>query len=72
MVRRDAASNRTEDLNVKVCEEVISTLDNVLLCCKALVADHWRRQEQKARSWLEAISRHRDAAIGDRARRSLR
>ena len=31
VVRRDAAVNRTEDLNVKGCEEIITCLDNFLL-----------------------------------------
>ena len=39
MVRRDAAINRTEDLNVKVCEEaVISVNTDGSECRKAVVA----------------------------------
>ena len=36
MVRRDAAINRTEDLNVKVCEEIINCFDCSPRCCKPL------------------------------------
>ncbi len=64
MVRRDAAINRTEDLNVKVCEEATScVIGSACICRKALATGRWRSQEQESRSWLKAISRHRDAAI---------
>ena len=34
MVRRDAAINRTEDLNVKTCEETITCIDSSVIAAK--------------------------------------
>ena len=53
-----------EDLNVKVCEEANGyIIGNVWSYREARRPDHCRFREQESRSWLEAISRHRDAAI---------
>ena len=38
VVRRDAASSRTEDLNVKVCEEAISSASTHANDCRKAVA----------------------------------
>ena len=38
VVRRDAAINRTEDLNVKGCEEIITCIESFCYCSKALSA----------------------------------
>jgi hypothetical protein len=44
--RRDAAMNRTEDLNVKVREEALSSLiHSGWWCSKALPTDHERSKE---------------------------
>jgi hypothetical protein len=62
--RRDAAMNRTEDLNVKVCEEANGyIIGDVWSCREARRPDRCRVREQEGRSWVEAISRHRDAAV---------
>jgi hypothetical protein len=62
--RRDAAMNRTEDLNVKVCEEANGyIIGDVWSCREARRPDRCRFREQEGRSWLEAISRHRDAEV---------
>jgi hypothetical protein len=58
--------NRTEDLNVKVCEEAAGcVIDNACSCRKARSIDHRQCEEPQGRFWLEAISRHRDAAVAD-------
>jgi hypothetical protein len=54
--------SRTEDLNVKISEEALTCNGTINCgCCKAVAADEgsWRR--------LEAITRHRHAAIPDGA-----
>ena len=44
---RDAALNRTEDLNVKVCEEFINYIGGASACCNALAPNDWRAEEQE-------------------------
>jgi len=64
VVRRNAAMNRTEDLHVKVCEEAAGcVIDNACSCRTARTIDHRKCEELQGQSWLEAISRHRDAAV---------
>src|SRR5882672_7338154 len=64
VVRRDAAINRTEDLNVKGYEATIScTTRSVRTSRKPCTIGGWQSQDQEGRAWLEAISRHRNAAI---------
>ena len=64
VVRRDAAMNRTEGLNVKICEATTSCIiRSVCTTLKLCATDRWRPQDQEGRSELEAVSRHRDAAI---------
>jgi hypothetical protein len=40
VVRRDAAINRTEDLNVKVCEEAVISVNTDGSECRKAVAAH--------------------------------
>ena len=47
VVRRLAATNRTEDLNGKVCEEVIERSADACARYKANVRDHWRAGKQE-------------------------
>jgi hypothetical protein len=64
VVRRDAAMNRTEDLNVKICEATTSCIIHCICTARKLCAiDRWRPQDQDGRAELEAVSRHRYAAI---------
>jgi hypothetical protein len=64
VVRRDAAMNRTEDLDVKVCQKANGCIiRDACSGCKAGANDRWRREGPEGRSWLEAIARHRDASI---------
>jgi hypothetical protein len=64
VVRRDAAMNRTEDLDVKGSQKANGCIiRDACSRCKAGANDRWRREGPEGRSWLEAIARHRDAAI---------
>ena len=67
VVRRDAVINRMEDLSVQVYKEAISC--KITVICegsKALPTARCGVQDHQGRCWLEASTRHRDAAITDR------
>jgi hypothetical protein len=64
VVRRDAASNRTEDLNGKIREATTnSIIRSVFTALKHRATDRWRPQDQAGRSEFGAVSRDRDASI---------
>jgi hypothetical protein len=64
VVRRDAAMNRTEDLNVKICEATTSCIiRSVCTALKLCATNRWRPQDQEGGADLKAVSRHRDVAI---------
>jgi hypothetical protein len=63
VVRRRRRFNRTEDLDVKVSKEALSSAIRSGWCSKGPATDHDRPQGQERRSWLEAIARHCHAAI---------
>src|SRR5260221_5508246 len=59
----DAAFNRTEDLDVKVSKEALSSAIRSGWCRKGPATGHGRPQEQEGRIGLEAVARHCHAAI---------
>jgi hypothetical protein len=60
--RRDAAMNRTEDLDVKICKEANGCVFGKA-CCKTDAAARRRCDGPEERFQLEAIPRHRNAAV---------
>src|SRR5205085_1598592 len=63
VVRRRRRFNRTEDLDVKVSEEALSSAIRSGWCGNGTATGHGRPQGQEGRTGLEAIARHCHAAI---------
>jgi hypothetical protein len=64
VVRHDAAINRMEDLNVKVCKEAItSKIGAIGQGRKGFDRRRSRFQDEETQPKLKAIAGHRDAAI---------
>ena len=63
MVRCRRRFNRTEDLDVKVSKEALSSAIRSGWCSKDPATGHGRPQGQEGRTGLEAIARHCHAAI---------
>jgi hypothetical protein len=55
VVRHEAVINRTEDLNVKVCEEAVTLKISIVRAVW-----YWARERQ---FWFKTIARYCDAAI---------
>src|SRR5258708_7890680 len=63
VVRCRRRFNRTEDLDVKVSKEALSSAIRSGWCSKGPATGHGRPQGQERRTGLEAIARHCHAAI---------
>src|SRR2546421_10709874 len=63
VVRCRRRFNQTEDLDVKVSKEALSSAIRSRWCSKGPATGHGRPQGQEDRTGLEAIARHCHAAI---------
>ena len=63
MVRRDAASTERRISMSKSAKKSSPASKLPVVAAKPSLTARWRYQEHESRPWLQAISRHRDAAI---------